>query len=123
MKHVLKFYLFFAVNQTIENFCTIENPCGEDLGDCDSDDECQNNLFCGYNNCPLLGTFVDCCSKTQYIMSTNYPSSYPTYETRTWDITAPFGLLINLQFHAFNVSIIYDLSTTNATDFENWWEN
>ena len=37
-------------------------------------------------------------------MSTNHLSSY--HETRTWDITASFGLLINLQFHAFNVSII-----------------
>ena len=47
-----------------ENFCTSENPCGTDQGDCDTDDECQDGLFCGSNNCPdSLGfhSEFDCC--------------------------------------------------------------
>ena len=47
-----------------EDFCTIENPCGADQGDCDSHDVCQVGLGCGLNNCPVsLGydSAVDCC--------------------------------------------------------------
>ena len=47
-----------------EDFCTILNPCGQDEGDCDSQDECQTGLGCGSNNCPdSLGfnSGVDCC--------------------------------------------------------------
>ena len=29
-----------------DSCCTVENPCGEWEGDCDSDDECSGNLFC-----------------------------------------------------------------------------
>ena len=50
-----------------EDFCTLENPCSEDQGDCDSHAECQVNLRCGLNNCAdSLGydTEVDCCYKT-----------------------------------------------------------
>ena len=47
-----------------EDFCTTVTPCGEDEGDCDSHDECQTGLTCGYNNCPVILGFdseVDCC--------------------------------------------------------------
>ena len=47
-----------------EDFCTIDEPCEVDEGDCDSNDECKNHLFCGSNNCPdSLGVLssVDCC--------------------------------------------------------------
>ena len=47
-----------------ENFCTVDNPCAADEGDCDYNDECQTKLFCGSNNCPhYLGvsSSVDCC--------------------------------------------------------------
>ena len=46
------------------DFCTYENPCGTDQGDCDTHDECQNGLFCGSNNCPDSLAFhseFDCC--------------------------------------------------------------
>ena len=39
-------------------------PCGENDGDCDSDDDCMGNSTCGTNNCPIdLGfeSNVDCC--------------------------------------------------------------
>ena len=29
-----------------DSCCTVENPCGEWEGDCDSDEECSGNLFC-----------------------------------------------------------------------------
>ena len=47
-----------------EGFCTIEKPCGENQGDCDSDAECSDELVCGLNNCPTsLGYSpdFDCC--------------------------------------------------------------
>ena len=30
-----------------EDFCTIDQPCEVNEGDCDSDDECKSHLFCG----------------------------------------------------------------------------
>ena len=47
-----------------DNFCTSENPCGSDQGDCDTHDECQDGLLCGSNNCPDsldLHSEFDCC--------------------------------------------------------------
>ena len=47
-----------------DDFCTSENPCRKDQGDCDTHDECQDGLFCESNNCPdYLGfdTEYDCC--------------------------------------------------------------
>ena len=47
-----------------DDFCTIDQPCGVNEGDCDSNDECKTHLFCGSNNCPgSLGflSSVDCC--------------------------------------------------------------
>ena len=47
-----------------EDFCTTDEPCKINEGDCDSDNECKNHLFCGSNNCPgSLGfsSSIDCC--------------------------------------------------------------
>ena len=47
-----------------DDFCTSQNPCAIDEGDCDIHDECQMGLVCGTNNCPELGLFnsdIDCC--------------------------------------------------------------
>ena len=48
-----------------EDFCTVDEPCGVDEGDCDGDDECRNDdLVCGLHNCPdSLGvsSAIDCC--------------------------------------------------------------
>ena len=44
-----------------EHFCTNTNPCGEDEGDCDSHDECNDGLICGSNNCPFSSD-TDCCT-------------------------------------------------------------
>ena len=54
---------YVAINGD-EDFCTLENPCGADEGDCDSNEECQIELFCGSNNClNSLGvsSSIDCC--------------------------------------------------------------
>ena len=48
-----------------ELFCTSANPCGVDQGDCNSNDECQESLVCGSNNCPDSLGFdpeTDCCT-------------------------------------------------------------
>ena len=97
-----------------EYFCGTAQPCGKNEGDCDSDNECQSNLFCGSNNCPASLDFnsgIDCCSSTQ-IMSPNYPNSYPKNAEETWLLTAPTGSKITLQFHSFQVRLILE--------FENW---
>ena len=47
-----------------DDFCTSQNPCATDQGDCDIHDECQDGLFCGSNNCPASLGFhseFDCC--------------------------------------------------------------
>ena len=52
-----------------EDFCTTDEPCGVDEGDCDSDNECKNHLFCGSNNClDSLGflSSIDCCEPKGY---------------------------------------------------------
>ena len=44
--------------------CTRSNPCGEDEGDCDHDNECKVNHKCGNNNCRSSLGFeldYDCC--------------------------------------------------------------
>ena len=60
------------------NFCTVDSPCGLNQGDCDSNSECQNNLFCGTNNCPESLGFeaeIDCCSMEIYNGDENYCST------------------------------------------------
>ena len=52
------------------DYCTEEEPCGEDMGDCDRDAECEDDLVCGKNNCnSVLGldvsTNMDCCRQPQ----------------------------------------------------------
>ena len=47
-------------------FCSSGIPCGINEGDCDSNNECQNGLACGNDNCnydPSLGfpSDLDCC--------------------------------------------------------------
>ena len=47
-----------------EDFCTFENPCSVDQGDCDSNVDCLDKLECGFNNCPASIDYdaeVDCC--------------------------------------------------------------
>ena len=60
------------------NFCKVDSPCGLNEGDCDFNNECQNNLFCGTNNCPESLGFeaeIDCCSMEIYNGDENYCST------------------------------------------------
>ena len=41
--------------------CSVTNKCKEDEGDCDSDDQCEGNLICGFNNCQNFDPLADCC--------------------------------------------------------------
>ena len=79
---------------------------GVDEGPCVFDDECKDDLFCGYKNC--LASFgnsdANCCDDNQF-KSPNYPNNYFPDDEKTWLITAPIGSIINLQFHSFNVNL------------------
>ena len=46
-----------------DNHCSLAKPCPLGEGDCDSDDECQGDLVCGYKNCDgsQYGANDDCC--------------------------------------------------------------
>ena len=47
-----------------KDFCTTDEPCEADEGDCDTNEQCKGDLSCGANNCPeSLGflSSVDCC--------------------------------------------------------------
>ena len=95
-------------------FCASGIPCGEDEGDCDYHDECQDGLYCGYNNCLVSLGFdseIDCCSNSTQIMSPNYPNSYPNNAEETWLITASTGSIINLQFNSFQVRFIVEFKS------------
>ena len=43
--------------------CTSDNPCNAGEGDCDSDSECIDGLYCGKDNCPSgFPSGLDCCT-------------------------------------------------------------
>ena len=75
-------------NQTLLNmgdahFCTVDNPCEENEGDCGNDNDCQTGLTCGTDNCPASLGFdssIDCCNNHSSLKngdlgfcSTSYP--------------------------------------------------
>ena len=85
-----------------DDFCTTENPCGTDQGDCDIHDECQEGLFCGSNNCPdYLGfhSDFDCCYapavEDEHFCRPNDPCAvyccYPCFGTCGNDAEPVFG--------------------------------
>ena len=84
-------------------------PYAADEGPCLFDDNCRDNLFCGYKNCPAsFGNYdANCCGKNQF-KSPNYPNNYIKFEEQTWLITASVGSIIILQFHSFNVRLIVE---------------
>jgi len=43
--------------------CTPAHTCSENQGDCDTDEDCEWDLFCGVNNCPSGSeSDADCCT-------------------------------------------------------------
>ena len=57
-------------------WCTKENPCAADEGDCDSDDECQTGLFCDTAN--------DCSASLGFASGTNCCGSEQTCASPQW---------------------------------------
>ena len=82
-------------------------PYGENEGPCVFDEQCKDDLFCGYKNCPALfgNDDANCCGKHQF-KSPNYPNKYFYNVEKTWLISAPTGSIIDLQFHSFDVRFI-----------------
>ena len=84
-------------------------PYGVNEGPCFFDDQCKDNLFCGYKNCPVSFDVNDnCCTKKELLKTPNYPMNYPPNTEKSWPITAPIGSIINLQFHSFYVRHIVE---------------
>ena len=80
---------------------------GVNEGPCVFDDQCKDNLFCGYKNCPasFANDDADCCGRDQF-KSPNYPNYYFPNDEKTWLITAPIGSIIRIEFHTFDVGLI-----------------
>ena len=64
-------YDFLLVCHGGNKCCTPKNKCGIDEGDCDSDNDCEEGLKCGRDNCPdktgnEWNKEDDCCYKPIY---------------------------------------------------------
>ena len=48
--------------------CSSDSRCGIYQGDCDNDNECEDGLSCGTNNCPeaFEWSHADCCQKGKF---------------------------------------------------------
>ena len=57
-----------------EECCDAEEngPCDVDEGDCDSNDECKEGLFCVGNSC-IWGDYDDCCQAELPVCSADNP--------------------------------------------------
>ena len=106
-----------------ENFCTVDQPCGVDQGDCDFDNQCSNGLKCGDDNCPAALGFqngTDCCGdpcqgfdmQSNTVKTFNYPYfygfDYYCYEV----LTTSQGSTISLEIVDFVVSIMPTCQST-----------
>ena len=93
-----------------EDFCTALNPCRRNEGDCDSNPDCQDGIFCGYRNCPPSLGFnpeVDCCGSITHLVSPNYPELYPRNVEEIWGIIVPVGFIIDIEFLHFHVRKLF----------------
>ena len=56
-----------------DDWCTTEKPCGQDEGNCETDDHCLEGYICGYRNCPSelgFASETNCCfEKSAYCSS------------------------------------------------------
>ena len=103
-----------------DNFCTFDQPCGIDQGDCDFDSQCSSGLKCGDNNCPAALGFengTDCCADpcsgfnmhTTTIKTFNYPYFYG-FNYYCYEIfTTTQGSTISLEIVDFAVSSLLPL--------------
>ena len=122
----LKFYVEPLMNSNLSaNACSITNPCNDNEGHCQSDDECKSYLKCGHNNCPSEQGYLSksrCCYDycSQWLDMENgvltspwYPSQYPwNLKCRTLitvGITVAGSRTITLEFLQFKVIKIVSL--------------
>ena len=86
--------------------CSEECPCQEGEGDCEADEDCQEGLVCGKDNCLIGGHRGDCCQET-------YPYESPVCECGNVQVKNDYGLsstkLHSLMFHLHN-HIVFRLS-------------
>ena len=68
-----------SASNTDHQCCTKEEKCSIGEGDCDLDDDCQEGLICGVDNCDsgFPGTEYDCCQ--QPLGDNIYKKSYPVW--------------------------------------------
>ena len=87
-------------------------PYGVNEGPCAFDNQCKDNLLCGYKN----------CTNKELLKSPNFPSYYPPNTEKTWLISAPFGSIINLQFQYFELQVrhIVAFENINLSHFIDW---
>ena len=87
---------------------------GINEGPCVFDDQCKDNLLCGYKNCPAsFDENYNCCTKNELLKSPNFPINYPPNIEKTWLISAPFGSIINLQFQYFELQVRHIVAFEN----------
>ena len=87
-------------------------PYGINEGPCVFDEQCKDDYFCGYKNCPASfgNDDANCCGRNQF-KSPNFPNNYFKNDIKTWLIKAPIGSIINLQFHLFHVRLILEFKS------------
>ena len=92
-----------------DSFCTANNLCDENEGDCDYDYECKNDLVCGTNNCPdspEFGGGDDCCysvgcSGIASLIGDNYCDDENNNEECNWDGGDCCGDNVNTEYCDF----------------------
>ena len=82
-------------------------PYGVNEGPCAFDNQCKDNLLCGYKN----------CTNKELLKSPNFPMNYPQNTEKSWPFSAPFGSIINLQFQYFQVRHIAKFENIKLSHF------
>ena len=48
------------------NYCSTQNKCAENEGDCDNDSHCNSGLKCGKDNCPARYGYNHSCKQYRF---------------------------------------------------------
>ena len=107
-----------------DSFCTADNLCDENEGDCDNDNQCINDLKCGTDNCPnslefdsdidCCSSFSDCSGNPQFIGDT-YCDDANNNEGCDWDGGDCCGDNVNNNFCTFCDCLEFKSTTTTTT--------
>ena len=91
-----------GIGNNVYTCCSSSNQCDVNQGDCDSDNDCRDDLVCGNNNCespfPLS---TDCCEEPR-----NFSNILICNNRMPFFIITPFGILLahNSHFYQFNLA-------------------